>query len=392
MNDQKTFNSFDELYYATYHDVLHYVICHCSHIEDVKDIVQNVYLSILKINDISKINKAYILGITKHKVKDYYRFQYKTRLLSLISTHHHDLQFIDTIPSDINIEDNFIKEEDIQFIWNYLKSKNIIISQVFYLYYYKDQSIKDIANELHTSESNVKNYLYRTLKNSVFLCKGMVIKMTRNQTIKKVFDNEFNIENMKHQILIKNKRKKSNYLFQISLSFCLLLLCSLYFIQNKDTQISNDKIHINQITNINITKIDAEIQFIPINDIFIPWLESLNNIAIPDDLNLFHGHAVYTKNSQSNDYDVLNCYVYEYSHESLDKSIRIAFSDKNHPIRDYFFETKGQKSIINNIELFIYQNKNSYFTEFQYQNYYFDIETKNISIEELTQLLHSIIK
>lgn len=164
MNDQKTFNSFDELYYATYHDVLHYVICHCSHIEDVKDIVQNVYLSILKINDISKINKAYILGITKYKVKDYYRFQYKTRLLSLFSTHHHDLQFIDTFPSNINIEDNFIKEEDIQFIWNYLKSKNIIISQIFYLYYYKDQSIKDIANELHMSESNVKNYLYRTLK------------------------------------------------------------------------------------------------------------------------------------------------------------------------------------------------------------------------------------
>lgn len=216
--------------------------------------------------------------------------------------------------------------------------------------------------------------------------------MVRNQTIKKVFDNEFNIENMKHQILIKNKRKKSNYLFQISLSFCLLLLCSLCFIQNKDTQISNDKIHINQINNTSIAKIDVDIQSISINDIFIPWLESLNNIAIPDDLNLFYGYAIFTKNSQSTDYDILNCYVYEYSHESLDKNIRITFSDKNRPIRDYFFEEKGQTSIINDTELFIYQNENYYFAQFQYQNYYFDIETKYISIEELTHLLHSIIK
>lgn len=33
----------------------------------------------------------------------------------------------------------------------------------FYLYFYEDMSIKDVAGLLKISESNVKHYLYRTL-------------------------------------------------------------------------------------------------------------------------------------------------------------------------------------------------------------------------------------
>ncbi|MCX4255171.1 MAG: sigma-70 family RNA polymerase sigma factor [Bacilli bacterium] len=169
MIDQETLDVFDKLYYSSYQDVLKYVICHCQNIDNVKDIIQNIYLDVFnKIKRDKKItiNKFYILGIAKHKVNDYYRFNYKAKITSIFSRKkdNNEISIIDTIASDIDLESELIKEENINCVWNYLKRKNVIVSKIFYLYYYMDFSIKDIANELSISESNVKNYLYRTLK------------------------------------------------------------------------------------------------------------------------------------------------------------------------------------------------------------------------------------
>ena len=166
MVDQETLKTFDELYDKTYNNVLKYVICNCSNIEDVKDIIQNTYLELLKTLDKkSMINnpKSYIMGIAKNKVKEYYRFNYKTKIISLLSKKE-DLDLVDNIPSNIDLQKDLITKEDLQFIWNYLKTKKVIISKVFYLYYYSDMSIKSISKYLNITESNVKHYLYRTLK------------------------------------------------------------------------------------------------------------------------------------------------------------------------------------------------------------------------------------
>ncbi len=167
MINQETLKTFDELYYVTYQDILKYVVINCSNIEDVKDIVQNVYLDVLKKIDKNKtlISKAYVIGIAKNKVKDYYRFNYKNKLMSLFSSSNKtEIELIDTIEASINLEEELLKEENINFIWTYLKKQDVIISKIFYLYYYMDYNIKDIAKVLSISESNVKNYLYRTLK------------------------------------------------------------------------------------------------------------------------------------------------------------------------------------------------------------------------------------
>ena len=125
MIDQETLDTFDRLYYDTYQDVLKYVVVNCSNIEDVKDIVQNVYLEVLKKLDNKNIqmNKTYIIGIAKNKIKDYYRFNYKAKILSLFSSikDDKDNNLIDTIANDINIEKIVIKNQDINFIWKYLK-------------------------------------------------------------------------------------------------------------------------------------------------------------------------------------------------------------------------------------------------------------------------------
>lgn len=168
MASQETLKIFDELYYETYQDILKYVVCNCSNIDNVKDIVQNIYLEVLKKikkNSEIQLTKAYIMGIAKHKLKDYYRFNYKAKIISLNTSKNKDeLELINNIPKDFNLDEYIITKEDIKLIWSYLKKKKVIISQIFYLYYYLDYSILEIAKELNISASNVKNYLYRTLK------------------------------------------------------------------------------------------------------------------------------------------------------------------------------------------------------------------------------------
>lgn len=166
MIEQETLNIFDKLYNESYQQVLKYVICNCSNIEDVKDIVQNVYVELLKILDKKSTfdkGNAYILGIAKNKVNEYYRFNYKAKIISIFSKRE-EIELLDSIPDDIDLQEELIQKEDLKFIWNYLKKKKVIISKIFYLYYYTDMTIKNISKELNISESNVKHYLYRTLK------------------------------------------------------------------------------------------------------------------------------------------------------------------------------------------------------------------------------------
>ena len=176
MVDQETLNTFDKLYYDTYQDVLKYIVINCSNIDDVKDIIQNVYLDVLKKlgNKNIKLNKSYIIGIAKDKIKDYYCFNYKVKITSLFSgiRDSKDINLVDTLDANIDIEKIIIEKQDINFIWRYLKKQKAVIAKIFFLYYYMDYNIKDISLELHINESNVKNYLYRTLNKLNSLMKG----------------------------------------------------------------------------------------------------------------------------------------------------------------------------------------------------------------------------
>lgn len=157
MSTQEALNKFERVYYKTYDDVLKYVVCHVSSIQDVSDIIQDIYLAVYK--KIKKeITKEYVLGIAKHKLKDYYRFSYKRKENIL------DTDNIENISDDVDFLNLVIDQDQIDFVWNYLSDKKSIIGKVFFFYYYENYSLKEIANILNITESNVKHYLYRTLK------------------------------------------------------------------------------------------------------------------------------------------------------------------------------------------------------------------------------------
>ena len=155
----------NQIYENTYPIVSKIVVINCKNIEDVKDILQDIYFDVYKqILKGKEITIEYVLGITNNKIKDYYRFSYKQKFISLFSKNEDDIEYIEMIPDDFNLERNIQLKYETNEIWKYLTKKPVIISKVIYLYFYLELSIKEIASELNISESNVKNYLYRTLK------------------------------------------------------------------------------------------------------------------------------------------------------------------------------------------------------------------------------------
>ena len=166
-------NYFESLYEKTYDRTLKYIILNCHDAADVNDIVQDTYIELYKIISKKKITSldnagGYVIGIAKNKLKKYYGLKYKLNSISLFSGH--DFELITMIKADINIENIIINEENMQDIWSFLKKKPAIICKIFYLHYYLELTLKEIAKELKMKESTVKSHLYRTLKemNKVF--------------------------------------------------------------------------------------------------------------------------------------------------------------------------------------------------------------------------------
>ena len=69
-----TRDTFEFLYNNTYRNVLKYTICHCRNLDDVNDIVQDIYTELyqktVKNKHINLDNaESYIIGIAKNKKK-----------------------------------------------------------------------------------------------------------------------------------------------------------------------------------------------------------------------------------------------------------------------------------------------------------------------------------
>ena len=84
-------------------------------------------------------------------------------------------------------------------------------------------------------------------------------------------------------------------------------------------------------------------------------------------------------------------YVFEYQTENSG-SITIALCSIEQPLRDCFFECKNPKvSNVYGIEIMVYQYENTFFTEFKYEDVYYDIEMNGVGIEEVQELLKNIL-
>lgn len=157
--------NFEEIYNNTYNRTLRYIVCKCSNIEDINDLLQETYVELYKILKKKKCivlenEQNYIIGIAKKRIKRYYGALYKANV-SFIWDEKEDNK---KIPDNIDIELDIITKLNAEEVWKYIKQKKTNAVKVFYLYYYSELKISQIAEELALSESNVKNILYRTIK------------------------------------------------------------------------------------------------------------------------------------------------------------------------------------------------------------------------------------
>ena len=160
--------NFEEIYNNTYNRTLNYIVCKCSNIEDVNDLLQETYIELYKILQRKKYveledYKNYVIGIAKKRLQRHYGLLYKFKISPVWSSKD-GKEYEIGLPSNIDIEMNIITKLNAEKVWKYIKQKNITVVKVFYLYYYSEFKISQIAKELNMTESNVKNILYRTIK------------------------------------------------------------------------------------------------------------------------------------------------------------------------------------------------------------------------------------
>lgn len=162
-------SDFDSIYNETYQTMLKFIIGKCQNLEDVNELLQDTYIELYYTLERKKALKleedisAYLKGISKNVIKKLYRNRYKER--AKIVYFEKDLDYMDIKQEEEqNLEADFINRENVEQIWNYLNSKNVLIAKIFYLYFTLDLKIRDIAEELEITESATKNYIYRTLK------------------------------------------------------------------------------------------------------------------------------------------------------------------------------------------------------------------------------------
>ena len=116
----------------------------------------------------------------------------------------------------------------------------------------------------------------------------------------------------------------------------------------------------------------------------------IENISLPEEYKLEESYTVYTRdNKEVDEYNILHDYVFNYTKDN--NKIKIAFSEIEEPLRDYFIEGGDKISKIGDAEFIIYQSEEMYIVTFNYQNINFDIETTGITEDELVNLLQSII-
>lgn len=233
--------------------------------------------------------------------------------------------------------------------------------------------------------------------------------MPNKEKLNNSINNDFNKVNNYNKIIKKIEgvnMKDKKIVWKISLiPICLaIILGNILFInyKNDENKSLNSKdsysdskekieIYINNIDKLGATLIDADVKVVNEEKNSI-WISILSNIVIPEQLEKKESYMLYTRKDKESPYDILNSYVYNYYNEETLSSVRISFSNKNKPLRDYHFSEEGAKeTTINNVKMKIFKYENIYFTEFNYKDYNFDIETTNITQDELINLLKSII-
>ncbi|MGN1344324.1 MAG: hypothetical protein ACI4U3_07070 [Traorella sp.] len=217
-------------------------------------------------------------------------------------------------------------------------------------------------------------------------------------TIKQVFDEHMNHEEIKEYVL---SSKRKYFFLKSAFALCICILCVFTFLNLNDLLVIGDKndIHINKITTSQVTNYDLDIIIHSITDPNFSYNSSYIYDTFPfiQKLENYQGYEsdiylVYSKENNSiNEYNILHDWIFTLKKDSLE--IKIRFSDIGKPLRDVFFETKSTKqSTIHNVSMTIYQLNDLYYASFENNGLYFNIEAQNVNLNEFIEILEILTK
>jgi len=172
MSDPNIASRFDEIYNSTHKSVLLYITSKCGRTADISDIFQNVYMELYQVlrrrgADYIINDTAFVMRLARRKVARYYSLLERLRMFvsyDALNGQGDEVDFSDPEADGFLIEDFVVDQEDLHNARRFIHTQPEAVQKVFYLFYELDLTIPQIARALSIGESNVKNKLYRTLK------------------------------------------------------------------------------------------------------------------------------------------------------------------------------------------------------------------------------------
>ena len=149
---------FRRIYDATFADLTRLCVVRARRVQDVEDLVQNVYERFYKHlkrhgTQVIEDPKAYLAALLYKELARYYRF-HALRRETVTDTVPEPCEPVDW--SETMALDRLTADE----IWQRILEEPVLTQKVFVLYYGYDMSLRQIAESLDVSESAVKNRLY----------------------------------------------------------------------------------------------------------------------------------------------------------------------------------------------------------------------------------------
>ena len=178
MSNPTIASRFDEIYRDTIKAVAAYVTAKCKHTADIGDILQETYMElyvVLQKRGAKYITneKALVFRLAKQRLARYYSaLEREANIVSLDTAGGENDDDFHVLSDSIQTEEFVVGQILVDTAEKWIQSKPEDTKKVFYLYYKMGLSIPQIAEALSLGESNVKNKLYRTLKEMRVLLDG----------------------------------------------------------------------------------------------------------------------------------------------------------------------------------------------------------------------------
>lgn len=168
MDDIK-YTYFNTTYDKYYQKVMTFVVAKCSDIGYVEDIVQETFAEFFSVIDkkgISYIKNEHALLLRIAKVRVYRHYSLKARLKNLVPLIKKNKEGEETENFRFeykDVEESYINSYTIKEVWRQIRTYPTDIQKIFVLHFHLDKPLREVAELLEMTESNVKHKLYRTI-------------------------------------------------------------------------------------------------------------------------------------------------------------------------------------------------------------------------------------